>query len=132
MELDDLPFKKIAFVWWPFCLYSGWITVALIADIAAWLTKIQWNGFGISGSGWAIIMIIIAGIINLTVTWTRNMREYALVAVWALIAIAVANNGNAISVVYTAIIVAVILFISSGVHAYLNRKTLPINNLFNS
>ncbi|MGN6249033.1 MAG: hypothetical protein ACTHNG_11795 [Ginsengibacter sp.] len=132
MELDDLLFKKIAFVWWPFCLYSGWITVALIADIAAWLTKIQWNGFGISGSGWAIIMIIIAGIINLTVTWTRNMREYALVAVWALIAIAVANNGNAISVVYTAIIVAVILFISSGVHAYLNRKTLPINNLFNS
>ncbi len=95
MELDDLPLKKIAFVWWPFCLYSGWITVALVADAAAWLTKIHWNGFGISGMAWAIIMIIVAGIINLIVTWNRNMREYALVGSWALIAIAVANRHEA-------------------------------------
>jgi hypothetical protein len=132
MELDDLPLKKIAFVWWPFCLYSGWITVALIADIAAWLTKIQWNGFGIPAIAWAVIMIIIAGIINLIVTWTRNMREYALVAVWALIAIAVANRKEAMAVVYSAIIAAAILFVSSGVHAYLNRKTNPLRNLTNS
>ncbi len=130
MELDDLPLKKIAFVWWPFCLYSGWITVALVADVAAWLTKINWNGFGISGVAWAIIMIIIAGIINLFITWKRNMREFALVGAWALIAIGVANWNTAQSVVNIAIVVASVLFISSGIHAYINRKTNPLKNLF--
>lgn len=130
MELDDLPLKKIAFVWWPFCLYSGWITVALVADVAAWLTKIQWNGFGISGITWTIVMIIVAGIINLIVTWNRNMREYALVASWALIAIAVANWNTAQPIVNTAIGVASVLFISSGIHGYINRKTNPLKNLF--
>ncbi len=46
MELDDLPLKKIAFVWWPFCIYSGWISVALIANVAAYLTKIKWQWMG--------------------------------------------------------------------------------------
>ena len=126
MELDDLPLKKIAFVWWPFCLYSGWITVALVADISAWLTKINWNGFGISEVTWAIIMIIIAGIINLIISWKRNMREFALVGAWALIAISVANWNSQQSIKIIAIIVASILLINSGIHAYKNRETNPL------
>ena len=130
MELADLPLKKIAFVWWPFCLYSGWITVALVADVAAWLTKIRWNGFGVSEITWTVIMIIVAGIINLIVTWNRNMREYALAASWALVAIAAANWNTAPPVVNIAIAVASVLVISSGIHAYINRKTSPLKNLF--
>ena len=42
--LTDPPLRTIASVWWPFCLYSGWITVALLANISAWLVKVQWNG----------------------------------------------------------------------------------------
>lgn len=126
MELDDLPMKQIAFVWWPFSLYAGWITVALIANIAAWLTKINWDGFGISSITWTIIMIIIAGIINLLMTWQRNMREYALVGVWGLLAIAVANWTTEPSIVQSSIIISVILFLSSTVHAIRNRSI--INN----
>lgn len=125
MELDDLPLKKIAFVWWPFSLYSGWITVALVANVAAWLTKNHWNGFGISGMAWAVIMIVVAGIINLFITWNRNMREFALVGSWALIAIAVANWNSARSVAITALVVASILIISSGIHGYKNRAYNP-------
>ena len=128
MELDDLPLKKIAFVWWPFCLYSGWISVAFVADAAAWLTKIKWNGFGISEVPWTLIMIIVAGVINLFITWKRNMREFALVGAWALIAIAVANWDGQQSIKITAIIVAAILLISSSIHGYKNRKTSPFKN----
>lgn len=131
MELDDLPIKKIAFVWWPFCFYSGWISVAFVADIAAWLTKIKWNGFGISAIVWTLIMIIVAGVINLFITWTRNMREFALVGAWALSAIAVANWNGEQSIKITAIVVAVILLLSSGLHAYKNRKTNPFKTLTN-
>jgi len=130
MELDDLPLKKIAFMWWPFCLYSGWISVALVADAAAWLTKIKWNGFGISEIAWALIMIIVAGIINLFITWNRNMREFAFVGAWALIAIAVANWNVQQSIKITSIIMAAILLISSSIHGYKNRKTNPLKIFF--
>lgn len=91
MELSNPPFKKIIFLWWPFCIYSGWIAVALIANIAAYLTKIQWDGFGLSQITWTIIMILVAGAINLFMTWKRNMREFTLVGVWGLVAVAVTN-----------------------------------------
>lgn len=129
MELDDEPLKVIAFVWWPFSFYSGWIAVALIANVAAYLTSIGWNGFGISEITWTIIMILIAGVINLVITWTRNMREFALVGVWALVAIAVANWNDQPSVVVTALVVAAVLFVSSSVHGYQNRETSPWKKL---
>lgn len=125
MELDDPSFKKVLLVWWPFSLYSGWVSLALIANIAAWLTKIDWEGWGISEVTWTIIMIITAGFINLAVTWTRNMREFALVGVWGLVAVAVANYPENQYIFYSAVFIAVILFISTGIHAYKNRKYVP-------
>lgn len=125
MELTDPPLRTIAFVWWPFSLYSGWITVAFIANVSAWLVKIQWDGFGISPSTRAIIMVIVVGAIYLFMTWRRNMREYALVGVWGLVAVALADRDRAPVVTTTAFIVAGILFLSSGIHAYRNRAYSP-------
>jgi hypothetical protein len=123
MELTDPPLRIIASVWWPFCLYTGWITVALLANISAWLVRIQWNGF--SAETRAIIMTIIAGVVYLFMTWRRNMREYGFVGVWALIAVAMADRDRAPVVTITALIVAGILFISSSIHAYRNRAYSP-------
>ncbi|SHG42517.1 hypothetical protein SAMN05443144_1288 [Fodinibius roseus] len=125
MEMEDAPLHKIAFVWWPFSAYSGWITVAFIANTAAYLTKIEWRGFGISPVSWTVIMIFAAGVIYMTMTWTRNMREFALVGVWGLVAIAVANWGEVPVIANTALAVAAILFISSGIHGFINRKSFP-------
>lgn len=130
-ELDDVPVKKIAFVWWPFSIYSGWITVALIANIAAWLTKTGWDGFGISEVMWTLIMICAATVINLLITWTRNMREFAMVAVWALIAIAVANRHDHGPIFIAALIAAGIITLSTTVHAYQNRKNLYLRFIKN-
>lgn len=125
MELWDAPITTIAFVWWPFTIYSGWVTVASIANVSAYLVKINWNGFGISEVNWTIIMIGIATLINLITTWKRNMREFALVGAWALIAIAVSNKDDYSSIFYTAIIAAIILIISSSIHGFKNRATNP-------
>ena len=75
---------------------------------------------------WTIIMIIIATIINLLVTWQRNMREFALVGAWALIAIAYANNDSHMTIVYTAGIAATVLIIGSMIHSFANRDTNPL------
>jgi hypothetical protein len=125
MERWDAPFPKIVLLWWPFCFYSGWITVAVIANISAYLTKTGWNGFGVSDVSWAIIMIAIAGIINLFMIITRNMREFALVGIWGLSAVAVANWSIHQPIVITAITVSAILFIAISIHGYQNRATAP-------
>lgn len=129
MELWDAPISVIAFLWWPFVLYAGWVTVASIANVSAYLVKINWDGFGISPVVWTIIMITIAVIVNLIVTWTRNMREFALVGAWALIAIAIANKGVEETLVYIAYAAAAILILSSFAHAFKNRKTAPFIKL---
>ncbi|MGZ8541146.1 MAG: hypothetical protein ACXWV6_10895 [Chitinophagaceae bacterium] len=124
MEREKVQLKESVFACWPFAIYSGWITVALIANIAAYLTKIQWGAWGISETSWAIIMICIAGVINLFVTWNRNMSEFALVGAWALVAIAVANRHVSQPVVQVALTVSVILFMSSAIHMFKTRKFL--------
>ena len=101
------------FINFPFQIYAGWVSVALIAAVAAWLTKIEWSGWGISEVNWTIILIVIASIIHLFMTWKKNAPVFALVAVWALIAIAVANKMVSIPVYYVALTAAGILLISS-------------------
>lgn len=127
MELDAHPLKKYLFVFWPFALYSGWISVAIIANIAAFLTKIHWDGWGISSVTWTIIMIFVAGLINIFMIRKRNLREYGVVGIWAIMAIAVSNhhvNGST-AVVYTCYIVAAILLAFIAVSGLKNRHNTP-------
>lgn len=122
MELDLIPIKKIALTWWPFAIYFGWISVALIANVAAWFTKIGWDGFGLSPVAWTVIMICVAGAVYLALTWKRNLRESSMVGVWALVAVAVANWDTTPAVANAALIVSAVILISSGIHAYQNRR----------
>ena len=47
------------FVWAPFSVYFGWITVASIANITVFLVSIGWNGFGVSDFVWTSIVLFI-------------------------------------------------------------------------
>lgn len=129
LQLDDVPLKKLMFLYWPFTIYSGWVTVASIANISSYLIKNNWDGFGISAVTWTIVMIVIATLINLIVTWTRNMRAFAFVGAWALIAIGVANSNYQDLIVYTAYSSALILIISSIIHGYRKRATSPLKKI---
>ena len=126
MELWDAPISVIAFLWWPFVIYSGWVTVASIANVSTYLSSINWDGWGYSEVSWAVTMIIIAGIINFTITWQRNMREFAMVGAWALIAICVENWKVSSTVATTALAVAIVLVLSSSYHAFKNLNTGPV------
>lgn len=96
----------------PFSIYLGWISVALIANIATFLKKIQWEGFGISPEYWTILLIAGAALINIYITWKFRLYFTALVAVWAFSAIAVANKGNNL-ILAISIIMAVINLVNS-------------------
>lgn len=78
----------------PFSVYLGWITVASIANVAAALVSVGWNGFGWGAETWAIIAMGVALIVTLIVIVTRRDLAFSLVVVWALVGIALKQNGD--------------------------------------
>jgi len=92
----------------PFSVYLGWITVASIADVAATLVSYNWNGFGISPSTWAILVVAVALVITMLMLATRKDIAYALVIIWALIGIGVNHNGNQTVVILTEVASALV------------------------
>jgi hypothetical protein len=113
MQLQNVKKSKLLLVVLPFVIYSGWVTVASVANVSSYLVKIDWNGFGISAEIWTIIMIIIASLINIMVVFKRNMYAFAFVGAWALIAIGVANNTSLNSITLVAYCAAGLLIIAN-------------------
>jgi hypothetical protein len=121
LELDDEPVQTIFFVWWPIAFYLGWLMVATIANIAVYFVSIDWRGqFG--EDIWVIIMIIIATILYIFLVVTKNLRESALVGIWAFIAIAIRQKEAYSNITTTAIAASAVLFIVISLHAYKNRN----------
>jgi hypothetical protein len=124
MERWDAPFEVIGLVWWPLAIYTGWVTVAVLANLSAFLAK---HGVVPGDSeAWAVAMIAVATAYNVALVALRNLREHALVAIWAAIAIAVRQWGNVASVQWTAVAAAAILGAVVTAHAFYNRRTLPL------
>lgn len=66
-----------------FGLYSGWLFIATVVNIAAWLVKIQWGGFGISPELWSVIILLVA--ILLTFLVLRDIKNclFPIPIAWA-------------------------------------------------
>lgn len=129
MELWDAPTSLIANVWWPIDIYFGWICVATIANISAYLGGMGWTG-GMSETTWAIIAIALAVILTIFLVFTRNMREVAAVVIWALFGIASRHAKEVTEIAQAAQIGIIILAIITSIHAFQNRSTLPFVRKF--
>jgi len=125
MEKWDAPVPIIGFIWWPISLYFGWINVALMINISAYLTYLGWDGAPLTAELWAIIVLLLASVIFISMIWTRNMREYANVGVWGIVAIAVKHWDEAPAVAWVALAVSVVIFVNASIHGYKNRATAP-------
>ncbi|MCY7349250.1 MAG: tryptophan-rich sensory protein [Cytophagaceae bacterium] len=66
----------------PFAVYWGWITIATIANVTAWLVAENWNGFGLPQSVWAIAMIAVGMFITIAVLRRTQRWAYGLVVLW--------------------------------------------------
>jgi hypothetical protein len=106
----------------PFSVYLGWITVATVANITAWLYFIDWNGFGISAPTWAVIMIVIASVVGLLMAFKRHEVAYLLVLVWSFIGIAV-KQASTVNVAATAWIAASLMLITA-MYSLVRRRTV--------
>jgi hypothetical protein len=125
LELWDAPKRTIFFIWWPIAIYLGWIIVATVSNVAAYLVSLGWMGGILSENIWTILLIVIASIIYVWLVWGRNLRETAMVGVWAFVAISVSHWNDYMSIAIVALIGATILFVVVSWHGYKNRKYSP-------
>jgi hypothetical protein len=86
--MTDMTTNERLLVGIPFSLYTGWISVATIACISAGLFSVGWDGFGISDNIWAVIMMVVALLIVGFTVWKFRDWVWALVYIWAIVAIA--------------------------------------------
>jgi benzodiazapine receptor len=104
----------------PFSVYLGWITVASIANVAAALVSVQWDGFGLASDLWSVLVIVVALLITLAVAVTRKDFAYGLVLIWALVGIAVKQSAYP-NIVLAAEISAIIIAIALAIVAIVSR-----------
>jgi hypothetical protein len=96
----------------PFSVYLGWITVATIANVAAALVSVGWDGLGLTQVTWAILVLVIALAIASMVAFARKDIGYGLVLIWAYVGIAVKQSAYptvALAAEVCAVLVAVAL-----------------------
>ena len=66
-----------------FGLYTGWLFIATVVNIAAALVKLEWSRFGISDDVWAIIILIVA-VLLIIATLLKNLNAaFPLPVAWA-------------------------------------------------
>lgn len=82
-EIDAAPFTEHLVLYLPFSLYTGWITVASIANASVLQTAYGWDNSGISAIQWTLLKIAVAGAIGATMLLRKADVPFALVVAWA-------------------------------------------------
>lgn len=109
----------------PFSLYTGWISVATIANMAYTLKHYDVS-LGISEVNGTIVLLIVALLLAIATLYSRKDPFYALVFVWATIGIGTVNSNQAL--VITAFVVAAIIFIAV-IASLFSKKTSEVEQL---
>lgn len=73
----------------PFSVYLGWITVAPIANVAAYLVSIGWPSVGMTAIYMTVFVIVVAVGLSFANILIRADVGYNLVLIWALVGILV-------------------------------------------
>ncbi|HNS18095.1 MAG TPA: hypothetical protein PKI34_09775 [Bacteroidales bacterium] len=80
------------FVFVPFSLYLGWISVATVANAAALLVSVNWGRWGVSEVAWLVVVLAVVTALALIVVFLKKDIFYALAIVWALAGIIIKRS----------------------------------------
>lgn len=121
IALNQPPLRTLLFVWWPLLIYTGWVTVATVVNIASWFESLS-----ISISSFiAVVVLISLGVGLIALLVKRHVRELLLACAWGIAAIGVQQSqlseGSDVLAI-TAFAVALVLVFASAAHVYLHRS----------
>ncbi len=106
----------------PFRLYLGWISVATMANVSAYLVSTGWTGGPLSETGWALSLMGAVVILGLLALWTRRDLFFTLVLVWGLAGIA-AGQAHETAVLIGGIAAALLLLAATVYFVIKQRPT---------
>jgi len=92
----------------PFSVYLGWISVATVANATQLLYYLNWGGWGISAEAWAVIMLVVAAGIAITMALRHGNLAYAAVFVWAYAGIAAKHSAVPVVMLPAAMLAGII------------------------
>ena len=122
-----LSLKDYALIRLPFSIYFGWITVATIANITAFLVKLGFKGFGITEIIFTIAIIIIGLIISSLTIYKNRDVAYGLVTIWAYAGIYIKHmsadgwNGEFSTIVFTTV-ASIVILVMVEIYTLFNLK----------
>ena len=78
----------------PFSLYTGWITLATIANISTVQTGNGWDNIGLTAISWTLLKLALAGAIGAAVVLRYGDVVFVLVVAWAAYGISVMQSAT--------------------------------------
>ena len=66
-----------------FGLYNGWLIVATVVNVSAFLVQIKWNGFGLAPDAWAVVILIVALLLSSLIQMRLRNAALTLPLAWA-------------------------------------------------
>ncbi|MGD9381907.1 MAG: hypothetical protein PVI03_05625 [Candidatus Thorarchaeota archaeon] len=119
----NVPIRQKIAVHLPISVYAGWISLAIIANIASVLNVISPGIPMATQELWTALVIIVALVITMLMLVIRRDVAYGLVVIWATIGIATMQS--AIPIIYfTALLVAIIIALAIIFLPLITRKGL--------
>jgi benzodiazapine receptor len=113
-----------------FGLYNGWLIVATVVNVSAFMVQVKWDGFGLSADTWAVIILIVALLLTSLIQMRLRHAALTLPLAWAYFGIWQQHRAEGVfagqyPVIITAtIVIGVAYVIIAGIVFVLNRRCL--------
>jgi len=124
LELSDRLLYKV-----PFGVYFGWITVATIANITAFLVSLGWGGFGLPDTFWMIVVLLVGFAISVWRMHKDRSVAYGLVPVWAYFGIwfkhtSTGGFNSSYPTIVTTVLLLIVLLLLSNTLLVIRKKAI--------
>jgi hypothetical protein len=106
-------------------LHFGWVTIATVANTAAWLTQIAPESWAAQADVWAVAVLVVVLVIGAAAAWITGRIAPALATAWGLVWLAVGrltDEPESTPTAITAIIVAAVLVLAAVVSVLRRRR----------
>jgi len=107
---------------WPLSLLAGWLTIAAPVNL---ITVVTGNGglpTILTPTAWAIVAVVLVGVVAVAVTYRIRTLAYALPIVWGLVGVFVAEQSRNGTLAFTAAIIAVAVLVAVVVLTLAERR----------
>ncbi|WP_101911154.1 tryptophan-rich sensory protein [Marasmitruncus massiliensis] len=124
---ENLTPKETMFLKLPFDIYTGWISIAAIANITVYLVSLEWDHFRTIESAWTIIVLLTGLVAGLRAILKYDHIAFGMIVIWAYLGILVKHlSKDGFSGSYPRIIgvvaVSLILLFAAAVRALMDKR----------